>query len=399
MPIRASVVELQALASEIRLKADTAAVKLDAAVQADLLKAVTAYVELRAQTYAPVIDASVSAVLLKVDAIVGEFVRFLSFADNAAISDAQLKAISKAFVELLGAIDTVSKELGKGVTESLTTLDVYVHAVDKQLTEALAAIEQVSKGLEQAPKFDSASVSDDAVWAASKEFSETFGQREGPFVGQNYVDPTYLAEDYVLDGNPIKLLTKVIVDLLGVTDDFYGVANVDDDQIIVFGKSLLDMPVTSDQANKSFSRTGVASAAVATDSAAVTTGKTLADVLSKSDILVRDVGKSLADSANTADSETLAVSKTLADSAVFSDFLVTSTAKALQDTALLSDLAAKNLSRNRSDSVTIVEVSSREPGKGLSDSAATSESGLLRKTDYADITYFAEDYVGSSLTF
>ena len=399
MPIRASVVELQALASEIRLKADTAAVKLDAAVQADLLQAITTYIDLRAQTYASVFDVSVAAVLLKVDAIVGDFVRFLSFTDNAAVSDAQLKAISKAFVELLGAIDTVSKELGKGLTESLTTLDVYVHEVDKQLTEALAAVEQVSKGLEQAPKFDSASVSDDAVWAASKDFSEIFGQREGPFLGQNYVDPTYLAEDYVLDGNPIKLFTKAVADVLGVTDDFLGVANVDDDQIIVFGKSLLDMPVTSDVADKSFSRTGVTSVAVATDLAAVTTGKTLADVLSGSDILVRSVDKSLADSGNTADSETLTVSKTLADFAVFSDILTTSTVKPLQDTALLSDLAAKNLSRNLTDSVTIAEVSSREPGKGLSDSAATSESGLLRKTDYADITYFAEDYVGSSLTF
>jgi hypothetical protein len=399
MPIRASVVELQALASEIRLKADTAAAKLDAATQADLLQAITSYVELQAQTYAPVLDASVVAVLLKVDTIVGEFVRFISLTDIAAISDAQLKAVSKAFIELLGAVDVFSKELNKGVSESLATLDSIVQAVDKQLTEALATAEQVSKGFTAAPKSDLVYVTEDAVWAASKGFSDTFGQSEGPFISQNYVDPTYLAEDYVLDGNPIKLFTKVVTDALGVTDDFLGVANVDDDQIIVFSKSLLDMPVTSDVADKSFSRTGVTSAAAATDSAAVTAGKTLADVLSNLEILVRDVGKNLSDSTSFTDSATKSTAKALSDTALFSELLTFSTAKSLQDAALLSDLAAKNLSRNTSDSVTIAEVSSREPGKGLSDSAATSESGLLRKTDYADITYFAEDYVGSTLTF
>ena len=37
--------------------------------------------------------------------------------------------------------------------------------------------------------------------------------------------------------------------------------------------------------------------------------------------------------------------------------------------------------------------------KNLSDTASTTDAGLLIMQDYCDITYFLEDYVGTSRTF
>lgn len=44
------------------------------------------------------------------------------------------------------------------------------------------------------------------------------------------------------------------------------------------------------------------------------------------------------------------------------------------------------------------QLASIDSSKALTDSASAASSGILRMTDYVDITYLAEDYVGSSRT-
>lgn len=55
--------------------------------------------------------------------------------------------------------------------------------------------------------------------------------------------------------------------------------------------------------------------------------------------------------------------------------------------------------REVSDSLTLVDATFLSIGKGFADTMVTSDGGSLRMQDYCEFSYFAEDYVGSSLTF
>lgn len=74
---------------------------------------------------------------------------------------------------------------------------------------------------------------------------------------------------------------------------------------------------------------------------------------------------------------------------------VTSRAEAF----LASDAYASLFETSRSDSFTQSDAALILFGKNPADTAGTSDQGSLHMTDYADISYFAEAYVGTSLTF
>lgn len=299
MQVSVAVVKLQALVSAIKLKVDTAA---------------------------PKFSADIAAVLLRADTISGNFARILKISDAATLTDVQAKELGKLFLELTAIDDSLTLEFTKGSLEAVATTEVLLRSTDKPLSDLPSVGDDPAKVFSFAPKFDYFSVADISTKVDTKNLLNNFSNREGPSVGQFYVDPTYFLEDYVLDGVPTKSFTKSIGDLLGVTDDVFGTANVDDDQTMFFSKTLLELKTASDALTIQISRT-------------------------------------------------------------------------LQDTAYQSDLQAKILSRNSSDSVTMSEVVDVELGKVLAESKTVSDSGSLRMTSYADITYFAEDYVGTSLTF
>jgi hypothetical protein len=54
---------------------------------------------------------------------------------------------------------------------------------------------------------------------------------------------------------------------------------------------------------------------------------------------------------------------------------------------------------SRSEIATASESASLLAGKGLADSASTGDSGSLRMQGYCDDSYFAETYLGTSITF
>lgn len=316
MPIRASVVELQALASEIRLKADTAAVKLDAATQADLLQAIASYVELQTQTYASVFDASVAAILLKADTIVGEFVRYIYLTDQAVTSEALIRAISKVFGDLATTLDVANKEVAKPVSDAASAADAAALSSLKSLSDAPSTADAAAKTFVRAPATELLTSTDATIVVPQKGLFDVAYSLEGPAFGQTYVDPTYFAQDYAWDGSPAKDFGKNLSELLDSTDD----------QTIFFTKSLISHATVDEVFSRFF-----------------TTSR--ADSFSPSDVVL------------------LTASKALASGAV------------------------------NADSVVVLA------GKNILDAADAADAGSLRMTDYADISYFAQDYVGTSLSF
>ena len=400
MPIKPTVVELQALATELRLRASVGVQQIDAATQTVLLQALTEYVQLRGTIQAAVLDAATQYVLLKADAIVGEFIKILNFDDAFAASDLATRSVAKTFAEPKFAVDQALLVLVKALTEALSAIDVATKATDKPLEDAQSAADFPSKDFQPGVKAESLAIADDSNRIVGKAFTDVAYQLEGPFNGQTYVDPTYLAQDYAWDGFPIKTFGKALSDLVDATDDFFGEATADDDQVIVLGKSLIDHGFTGETLARDFVRPGVVDGFSASDLAQLTPIKVLSDLVGKSDAATVDAGKAASSTALTSESATRHMDRVLSELPLSPADLVTfSLAKVSTDSASTSDDADLSVGKLLTESFLGSDSAIKSSGKGLLDTSASGDAGNLRMTDYADITYFAQDYVGTSVSF
>jgi|688.fasta_scaffold28257_3 hypothetical protein len=143
------------------------------------------------------------------------------------------------------------------------------------------------------------------------------------------------------------------------------------------------------------------------------------DSFSMSDSSRLGVGKGLEDEAPTIEEIFFDIGFNLSDSQSSSDHAQVDTTKGFAESVLLGDFIYSFFSTQKSESVSVVDESSilvaysrlfgeteyaideslLEFGKNESETMTAADSGFLRMTDYADITYFAEDYVGSSQYF
>lgn len=400
MPISLSVVKLQALAAHIKLSVGVYVRQHGAAVQAALIERTVQYVELRARIDAATLSAQAKYALMKADAIVGEFLKLLGLADNLTLSDAQIKGLSKVLSDALALTDTAVWQVSKLVDDSALVAEFAARSVDKPLYEAKIALDVASREFTKPLPPEALYAADNAEINAAKKFLDPIYQIEGPAVGQTYADPSYFAQDYTWDGIPIKAFGKLLNDTLHATDDFFGAANVDDDQTIFMTKTVVDTAATSELLGKTFVRPGITDAAVVGDAAAVSAGKSLIDSIGSADTTARSTDKALADVSISSDSQTHLTDKVLSEFPLSAADLKTfSLARISIDSASSSDVMLRSVERVASDTLSQTDSTAKDTNKALVDTSATSDSGSLRKTNYADITYFAQDYVGTTLNF
>jgi hypothetical protein len=374
-------------------------VPINVQTTAVLLKAINAYVKLRAEIVTATLNAEIQYQLLKADAIVGFFVIFLEFNDAASVSDVQVRQLVKVLNDLASTIDAATKSVSKPLVDLRNAIDVSVKNLTKPLVDIKTASDLPAKSFTRAPIFDSIGKSDVVSLNPQKNLVEIQYNIEGPATGQNYVDPTYFAQDYSYDGFPTKLFNKSLLDYVDATDDFYGEANVDDDQIIFVNKTVADNAATNETLGKTFTRPGVVDSFAASDLALRLTNKSRTDTATFSDTSSRSYGKALTDTSNLSDALVRQYFKLFTDSASSTDARVFAIAKSLSDNVTSADAAAKSISRALTESTVLSDNVVRGANKGLTDTGTTSDSGNFRKTDYTDVNYFAQDYVGISVNF
>lgn len=170
--------------------------------------------------------------------------------------------------------------------------------------------------------------------------------------------------------------------------EFSDTTTLTDQQIISFGKQLDEV-------------------IAATEQISLATNKSLADSTTTSDSLsiVMSFVKSFTDAVTSVDAKTISFTKVQTDSVTNADS-ITSIAftKFLADTLTTVDSLAITSGETEQDAVAIDDIGALDHpvmtiGKSLSDAATSSDSGVLFIQDYSDITYFLEDYVGTSRTF
>lgn len=95
---------------------------------------------------------------------------------------------------------------------------------------------------------------------------------------------------------------------------------------------------------------------------------------------------------------TLAVSKGFNDSITNMETTAFTLTKALADSLTLTDSFYEDL-ETLADSMGVSDTQTLATTLGKDDNVSTSSSGILVMQNYSDITYFLEDYVGSSTSF
>jgi hypothetical protein len=169
---------------------------------------------------------------------------------------------------------------------------------------------------------------------------------------------------------------------------------------MVFTKSMVDHGYASEAMAKTFTRPGVTDTASASDSAEIRPNKGLADLVAHAEILAYAVEKNTTDAATSSEAHTRRTDKVLAEFPLSAaDISTFSLAKVAVDGVGASDALTLAVARVATDTATGSDAASKTTGKALTDTSATSDSGHLRMTNYADITYFAQDFVGITLNF
>lgn len=323
--------------------------------------------------------------------------------DFALTGDQHTSFTEKPLEDAFLSTDEAVSLVGKAVEDQFAVAD------QLQPFDLGKSAEDVAATGDAIDKFDtSKALADDAYMADQymADLSRIVGdianmQTEGPNLWENYVEAGYFAAEYVGDGIPAFDVSKLrndsvgtseswayaaeylrhLTDSVGVTDDFFGATNVDDDQTMLVVKALNDTPSTSEI--KTFA-----------------VGVTKEDAAQFADSLATVFGKPAVDAFIAGDTQTKGTGKALTESSIALDAIDSrAIGKALSDTATKSDTAAISLLRGRSEAITVGDTSSRLAGKGLADPASTGDSGSLRMTDFCDVLYFTDVYVGTSRTF
>jgi len=234
---------------------------------------------------------------------------------------------------------------------------------------------------------------------------------DGTSFWDNYVDRSYMVSGYAgvfipqidfskpLD-EPVTtddalaiamLFERNFSDNANVTDDFDGDISSEDDQTMRFAKGLSDLARSSIIVNRDMTKP-LSDSSTASEALARLTEKKLSDISSFSDIISTYNVKRLDDVFTTSDGiEKFDIEKLLNDTADATDDF--------DGVATAEDDQTMSFVTSRTETFSVGDSASPAAGKNLTESVSTSDSGSLRKTDYCDVLYFADVYVGTSATF
>jgi len=288
----------------------------------------------------------------------------VSLDNNKAVADQTVTAEIQTFnVQQISQDQTVSAEqaylavstLQADQTTSSDDFSRFYEAV-RQFTELTQTTERVEQLVER--------VSTD---------QSTFTELVTQAVAKILLDQTSNTEQLVFD------ISAVYSDLVDATDDFYGEANIDDDQIATFDKVLADYATNSDTVTlvADFYRTFLEVAAT-TDQATFDFAKSVVDLATLSERFAIDFGTSRTETATTSETvqqdfstqrtETVAQSDLVTQSIEPAKYETVTTAEALvydtsldkRETATTSETVQQDFSTPRTDLASILELFTSE---------------------------------------
>jgi len=194
--------------------------------------------------------------------------------------------------------------------------------------------------------------------------------------------------------------SDAIVTVLIFLRDFADSLALSDAQALTVAKAFVDAASATDAATLAFA-SNQADAVSLVEATALSLAKSFADSVGATDDVALAVDRAVADAATLADAAVLLVSKAIDETQQVLDDVALSSAKALTDgvglnESLAFDYALASTIGNVAFVSDLAVVSSNKP---QADSVGTTDSGFILSQDYCDLTYFAEDYVGTAKAF
>jgi hypothetical protein len=267
---------------------------------------------------------------------------FKTKTDNVVLAEEVAMDFYKNLTDGAGLTDHQIMDFFKSLVDHATADDHYAAHVAKPQADAFEVMEDAVVSFYKS-LVDAVGLSDDEVIAFSKTLVD------GSAASDKYVAAVdkSLTDGAGLVDSHAKALTKLIQDQITATDDFDGVASVNDDETMEFMKQT-------------------------TDAFAVT------------DLFYRLV----------------AYVRNFEDTAAFSDHLSYDSTKLLSDVPIINEQISKDLAKAPiTDQFAVTDKPSLGAGLVKQDSTLFTDTGSLRSQGYCEFSYFAEDYVGASRTF
>lgn len=302
--------------------------------------------------------------------------------DETIPADAAAKAIGKLLEDTALPVDAIRLAVGfiRQFTEIAEIVEVQYITTGKALEDSHTPTDEITGKVVTKLLIEDTFLQDLADVNNGDGLEYSFGKGISDFVpapsdnatvntGKNFSDSSSLADAVS------QIIAKVLADIAAV-----------DDQIAqVFVKGTISDSV---EQSDSFDRT-------------VSFNRTQDDSVSNSDSNVLTTGKGLSETLTPAEQARLDFTTSYSDATTNSDAATLSFAKYTSDAATPSDAESHVVAfaRQFDDAASGSDAQTISTAKSLSDTQAVDDSGSLRMTDYWDITYCSEDYVGSSRTF
>lgn len=377
-----SAIQLKATATAVpALKATALVVRTGGVVATLKLMAETTAAALAMAVAAPQLAMSVQAQLLKASALTGYFLKVLQLSDTFGVSDATAFRLQRAFDDLAEVADEARITAGKGLADGSLLDDAYILSVNKGLADTIGFTDSIVMAMDR--HIAEPLYIDDPIGVSFRTSrSDSFGVDEGPGIDDYAIN--YFLEDYAGNGRPAIKVVKGFTDPAGQFSDQINYINV--------AKAITEQLTLTETFARVMRRT-------LTDSISATDdvdGNLLTD-----DEQNMQYRKAVTDSFSVGDTTVVVVSfvRTFAETATVADAARANMIKVLTETTGLSEQALFQINRPVADTSTASDAAISSVRKPVAESTSVSDAGSLRMQSYCDFTYFAADYVGTSLTF
>lgn len=302
------------------------------------------------------IAARVAATALVADVALGMFLELLQLDDDRArVLDAFSLSVHKEVLELSTVVDSLTKELGRGVSDTAHMgPDLVQIRLDRVIVEYPTTHDHMVRQLTKTGWIELGRVSDLVQLQLNKNRADQ--ARATDVLGPK-----------VIGKNPMEVVST--------TDVMTRVA--------AFNRTWVETPKATDSLAKAFSR-AVNDALMVTD--AIQTAYAPGRVMSPDGMGATDV----INAKN--------VIKVLLDTPRTSEVLTKTTTRAIHEGAYLGDLVIRNFTKPRSDLASATDQLTRSLSKSPVDTPRATDAGTVFNHSYAP-GYFAEEYVGQYVVF
>ena len=295
------------------------------------------------------------------------------YRDETYATDIAAIALQKAFTDPIAALDgaTINSSLGKSDIASPSDYLAIVASYFREFEETVAESDEIAIGVQKSTS-DAVAADEQIYNSLSKLFAESVSLSDTAFI--SFEDPesdSVVVEDVQPGDHPQ----------------------------IGFGKPASDSIATSDSPVLSLQKAEADSAPASDLISSIDASKAITDSQGVADSQVLEFSKITSDAAQTQDFAISQIDKPASDLLAVADNAYASVQKLLTESQTVADAVTTLFGTSFSDAQSLTDASVIGVTKNLSDLSSATEAGLLRMTDYADITYFAEDFIGTQTTF